>query len=236
MNDFGTIICSNMAMHRDATFQSETISEVLWDEPFIIHKSQKDWIYIELLYDHYKGWIPASIVIPIEKGTALQMDNDYIPVHTFSAHKKCIIDSAEQHIHIPMGAMTKDIGRKIAPLHRIMDHLIGVSYRWGGRSSFGLDCSGLTQLLYKFIRHRIPRDASDQAKEGILMPFGEQKFGDLAFFGPNEQNISHVGFIKSVNQIFHASGSVKVETITKQGIINSKNEVTHQLLFIKRMK
>lgn len=236
MNRYGVITCSNISIQRDANHKSETISEVLWGEPFKIINQEQEWSYIELLYDHYKGWIPSINIKEIEKEKAEYIDQTWIPIATFSHHHTLERKEEEELIHLPLGAMIESSPRKMSSIQRIVEHLLGVSYHWGGRSSFGIDCSGFTQLLFKFLRLRLPRDAKDQAKLGENIPWGEQKFGDLAFFGKDEQNITHVGFIEDNQTIVHASGQVKRDTYNSQGITNNLKTLTHKLLFIKRIK
>ncbi|QZT38236.1 C40 family peptidase [Halosquirtibacter xylanolyticus] len=238
MNKFGTINCSNISIYKNHNFQSEVVSEVLWGEPFTITESNISWSKIKLLFDQYEGWIPTPNIVYINKESANILDQNQIPVHSFSLHHKItnIDPTKDIHIHLPLGAMIHESSRKQPSLQRIILHMIGVSYKWGGRCSYGIDCSGFTQLLYKFLRIRLPRDAKDQAKVGMTVPFGEHKFGDLAFFGKDEQNITHVGFIESEQMLVHASGVVQKELLTEQGIFNNQGTQTHHLLLIKRIK
>ncbi|MDC1106311.1 NlpC/P60 family protein [Prolixibacteraceae bacterium] len=237
MNKFGTINCSNISIFKNNNFQSEVVSEVLWGEPFTVIQNTEKWSLIKLFYDHYQGWIPSKNISFISKESALDMDQNYIPVHAFSFHHKTLLDiNTEVHIHLPLGAMIKEASRKQSSIQRIIQHMIGTPYKWGGRCAYGIDCSGFTQLLYKFLRLRIPRDAKEQAKIGTKIPFGDHKYGDLAFFGKDEQNISHVGFIESDQTIVHASGVVQKEQLSEKGIVDKDGMQTHQLLWIKRIK
>ncbi|MFD1730431.1 C40 family peptidase [Deinococcus malanensis] len=81
-------------------------------------------------------------------------------------------------------------------------------YLWGGRSAWGLDCSGLTQTVYAACGHDLPRDADQQQQ--VLTPVETPLPGDLAFFP------GHVGLMIDARRMIHANAthmSVTIETL-----------------------
>ena len=75
-------------------------------------------------------------------------------------------------------------------------------FLWGGKTPFGIDCSGFAQMVYKLNGFKLLRDASQQATQGEALSFIEESEpGDLAFFDDNEGNIIHVGLIMADNYI-----------------------------------
>lgn len=97
--------------------------------------------------------------------------------------------------------------------------LLGVPYIWGGRSPFGIDCSGFTQLVYKMGGYRIPRDSNMQFTTGIEIGKNFDDFleGDLLFFGEKAGKVTHVGIYTGKDMEFiHASGFVRLNSLNKK--------------------
>ena len=113
---------------------------------------------------------------------------------------------------------------------------VNTGYLWGGKSIFGVDCSGFCQTVYKFFNKPILRDASQQATQGEIVGFlQEARCGDLAFFDNAEGRITHVGMMLNEREILHSSVKVRIDPIDNMGIINKDTgERTHQLRIIKR--
>jgi hypothetical protein len=110
-------------------------------------------------------------------------------------------------------------------------------YLWGGKSPFGIDCSGFTQMVYKINHVPLFRDSSQQAKQGETLSFIEESQpGDLAFFDNEEGQIIHVGLIMGDNYIIHAHGHVRIDRLDHTGIFNTeKRQYSHQLRVIKNI-
>jgi cell wall-associated NlpC family hydrolase len=114
---------------------------------------------------------------------------------------------------------------------------LNAPYLWGGKSPFGIDCSGFTQITYKINGYKLPRDANQQVELGEPLSFVEEaEAGDLAFFDNEEGKIVHVGILLDNQQIIHASGCVKIDKFDHYGIFSSDTKkYSHTLRVIKRI-
>lgn len=109
-------------------------------------------------------------------------------------------------------------------------------YLWGGRSAFGIDCSGFTQLICKMAGISIKRDAAQQAQQGETVHLiSEAEPGDLVFFDNEEGSITHTGILLDQSTVIHAHGKVRIDKIDHHGIFNTETgNYTHKLRLIKR--
>ena len=115
-------------------------------------------------------------------------------------------------------------------------HYLNTPYLWGGKSPFGIDCSGLIQQVFRFFDVNLPRDASQQAECGALVDFQDRSENDLAFFINPQNKVIHVGIVCEDGGIIHASGCVRRDTLTIDGIVHSENQsITHKLSEIRRI-
>ena len=105
-----------------------------------------------------------------------------------------------------------DGNRNPAPLTipqsiELAKRFLGLPYLWGGRSTFGYDCSGFTQMLVRSRGITMPRDTRLQAEwEGAtevdrrtILP------GDLLFFGPSPEGIDHTALYIGEGEIIHST-------------------------------
>lgn len=205
-------------------------------------------------YDGYEGWCQQSHSAEIDEEHYTNVDKDLtagwvnevdynghrmnIPLgSSLSAFKNGKAFWRKNSVHFK-GEVWNPEEIKITPklIKQVAYKFLNTSYLWGGKSVFGIDCSGFAQMTYKFINKQLPRDAWQQAEKGEVVNFLQQaRCGDLAFFDNEEGHIIHVGILLNENEIIHSSGKVRIDKIDNQGILNLETKLrTHKLRIIKR--
>ena len=212
------------------------------------------WVQIELAFDNYIGWIDAKQYQPITEEHYTVLNNT--PIVLNSDLVEYITTPNNQLTSITLGASLsfldneeintskysfegiKVCGQKPkSDLVKTAFMYLNAPYLWGGKTPFGIDCSGFTQMVYKLNGYSLLRDASQQATQGEALSFIEESEpGDLAFFDNEEGNIIHVGIMMENNYIIHASGKVRIDRLDHLGIYNAEvNRHTHKLRVIKKI-
>jgi hypothetical protein len=248
-------ICENVfvPLRSGPSHKTEMLSQVLFGEKYTIKEATGSWMKIETQFASYTGWIdmdhlqqtiffegPSGHILNRallcfrEDGTKMVLEAGceiYDPdtnTKTFRIGKNIYttsVDFCPAHIHC--NESIADTAMKF----------LNSPYIWGGRIPSGIDCSGLTQLVYKIHGIEIPRDSWKQAETGDTLSFIDEVLpGDLAFFDNECGHISHVGMIISKGLIIHASGRVRIDIIDHQGIYkNDIGKYSHKLRTIKRI-
>ena len=111
--------------------------------------------------------------------------------------------------------------------------LLNVPYLWGGKSSFGYDCSGFVQSIYKLHGIFLKRDSGDMYKalKSHQIHFKDRHAGCLVFFSKNN-NIDHVGIVISKTKFIHCSGYVKINSFNKDEADYYSEISDYKLIFI----
>lgn len=218
--------------------KAEITTQLLFGESVDILEVKGNWAKIKTHYDDYEGWIDAKQYLPISDEDFAQRETEII------TEKVLYYKNKGDKFLLSIGS---EVPRENEPgpapenlRERIVDtalEFLNVPYLWGGRSFFGIDCSGFTQVVYKVNGIKIPRDAYQQAELGEVLDFIEEaQPGDLAFFENEEGRIVHVGIMLEDQKIIHAHGKVRINELDSIGIFNQEwNKHTHKLRFIKRM-
>ncbi|MDB9871546.1 C40 family peptidase [bacterium] len=232
---YGICHLSIIPLRKDSTSKSELVSQLIYGELFKVLESNEKWFLIECIDDNYKGWINHSQFKEISEHDlkkvlrieAKYLNNRTAEIETENGKMSIIIGSKISSCSI----LNHKLNTKTDSKNSIIENsfkFLNSPYLWGGRTPYGIDCSGFTQQVYKLNGFQLSRDANQQVIQGKEIILEDAKPGDLAFFG--EDGISHVGIIMNSNKIIHAFGSVRIDDLNQNGIINSiSNKLTHKL-------
>lgn len=237
--NYGICNLSVMPVRKEGSHISEMVSQLLYNELYEVLDEKPGWFLIRSFEDGYEGWIQGiqHHAISDQEALAFQSQMRYIvdqPLLDYQGHHLSL--GTVLYEPVP-GTMTAP-GRFVPALMiEFAQKYMGVPYLWGGRSVFGIDCSGFVQLCARAAGKLLPRDASQQVQEGELVYFlPEVQPGDLAFFANDEGKIVHVGMMLDNERIIHSSGQVHIDYLDQTGIFNKeRNEHTHRLQVIKRI-
>lgn len=247
--EYGICNLSIVPLRADPMDMSEMVTQLLYGDHFKILEKRKKWSRIRLAFDGYEGWMdnkqyftiqPQEYESLTEAAPRLSADMvDFVSGPNNELLSVCLGSNmlgCERLNHLFEGRSITGI----LPKERIIESALlylNAPYLWGGKTPFGIDCSGFTQMVYKLNGHRLFRDASQQATQGEALSFIEESEpGDLAFFDNEEGRITHVGIIMEDNYIIHAHGKVRIDRLDHSGIFNyDERSHTHKLRVIKRV-
>ena len=236
-------------IRQEASDRSEMVTQALYGDVFKVLEQRKSWSRIRFAYDGYEGWIDNKQYLEIEHEDYDQISNS--DIYLSNDLIEYVSDTSNQLYPIPLGSDLNGttllnhhfdgnaITSKSDKINIIKSAFIYLNapYLWGGKTPFGIDCSGFTQMVYKLNGHQLLRDASQQATQGTALSFIEESEpGDLAFFDNADGDIIHVGIIMADNYIIHAHGKVRIDRLDHSGIYNAdRNTHTHRLRVIKKI-
>ena len=214
-------------------FDAPLLTEALCGELVSVYDVSEGWGWVQLEADRYVGYMPmdnlsATIDEPTHwvsaRGTFVYPAPDLKrpPIMRLGLNSKVGVTGREgRFVELSRGGFV--FGGHLLPAEekardfvRLAERLIGAPYLWGGRSSLGIDCSGLVQLAMQGSGLACPRDTDMQENEvGEPLPDkapGKLQRGDLVFWR------GHVGIVQSAEWMIHASGhqmEVVVEPIRR---------------------
>ncbi len=251
--EYGICNLSIIPLRSEASERSEQVSQVLFGEIFEIIEWKENWVKVITTFDHYTGWIgrlqfimlghidynnfkqnPAPLTYrPVTQAWKIENNSVmFLPVGSSLA----FMEGTTCHLGTDKFEIIGEIGEP-ENLLATATSFLNTPYLWGGRTHFGIDCSGFAQTVFKLHGINLLRDASMQVTQGYeISSLNDVKLGDLAFFENAEVKIIHVGIIINHDKIIHASGKVKIDNIDEKGIYSEDlKRYTHKLSSIRRV-
>ncbi|HEY1007559.1 MAG TPA: C40 family peptidase [Sphingobacteriaceae bacterium] len=249
---------SAIPLRAEPSDRSEMVSQLLYGDHVEILEREEKWCRVRMGYDDYEGWLDPKQLLDIsesesgefgkvtdilglqachrvrdeETGESLHL----MPGSSLPGYRHPFFGAGGTRLSLEGEALKQRPDAFAAEVEAVSRFYLNAPYLWGGKTPFGIDCSGLTQIVFKQFGIRLKRDASQQALQGDLVAFlQEARTGDLAFFDNAEGRITHVGIMLGNAGVIHASGRVRIDAIDDQGIFNRElNRYTHNLRVIKR--
>lgn len=228
---------------------SEIVTQLLFGEYLEVIDKKNQWSFIRCYHDGYEGWVDGKQIVQVEESTWERLKQ--LPSERLSITSLPIVTPDGSVMEILKGAELNGLlheskwshhykifndNNKLPHITETAYSYLNAPYLWGGRSPFGIDCSGFTQLVASYYQVKLPRDAKDQEKQGRKMLPDQWAEGDYAFFINEKGNVHHVGILLEKDKIIHASGKVRIDSFTTEGIVHvDSGELTHRLYSVKRI-
>ena len=256
--DFGICRLSLVSVRNEPDDRAEQVTQLLFGDHYTVVEQSGDqkWMKIRIHFDQYEGWIDVKQHQPITREyfnhinhAEFKITTDITSTLLYNKSPQVVlmgsiipITSSElfkMEEQFAFNGESKNAGqrREFDFLRTIASKYLNSPYQWGGKSPFGIDCSGFTQMVLKICGYKLLRDAGQQFNQGKpVASLAASRQGDLAFFKNEKGEISHTGILLAENKIIHASGKVRIDPINEEGILPAETKIhTHQLSGIRRI-
>jgi cell wall-associated NlpC family hydrolase len=245
------VVTPSLPLRREPRFDSILETEALKGETVTVFAESEGWAWVQIDRDLYVGYMPseglsASIVEPTHRVATLRTyvypepDGKSPPLALLSLNALFTV-KAEEDKFLALEDGGYVFARHALPAGEVVDDpvtvaeaFLGTPYLWGGRTSIGLDCSGLVQLAFEAGGYMAPRDADMQAAEfGDLIDWREGtelRRGDLVFWE------GHVGIMTSGTHLLHANAfhmAVEIEPFAEASA--RIREVGYEVIGVRRL-
>ena len=258
MKAFGICLQNLVAVRQQPSHRSEMTTQLLFGELVLVIDELDSWFLIVSAHDDYEGWVDFRQVTLLDEDEFTRVKGEDLACLT-SCHGRVVAEGLPA-VNVLIGSKFPGLndkqfvvadrtfvvaGETVCPSSQlniknvIQDAMkfMGSPYLWGGRSLFGIDCSGLVQVVFGMNGISLPRDSAMQARIGQSIDFvSEAETGDLAFFENQDEEIVHVGIMLDNKTVIHASGEVRIDGIDHHGIFHAQHKkYSHKLRIIKRL-
>lgn len=209
-----------LPLRRAPRFDATLDTEALLGETLAVYEEHEGWAWVQLEHDDYVGYMPSAELVPVtapptHRIAALRTyvfpapDSKVPPLSMLSLNARVTVtEERGRYLRLAnggfvYGAHAVPVAQPVEDFVTVAETFLGAPYLWGGRTSIGLDCSGLVQLAAAAGGHALPRDADMQAAEaGEAIDWQEGRAlarGDLVFWE------GHVGIMTSAEDFLHAN-------------------------------
>lgn len=255
--EYGVCRLSLVPVRADSGDKSEMITQLLFGDHYEVINKSKDrkWFKIRINFDQFEGWIDGKQHHTISREyyeylnrAEFKITTDITSSILYNKSPQIIlmgsmipISSSElfkMEEQFAFNGEAKNVGQKreFEFMKTVAMKYLNTPYLWGGKSPFGIDCSGFVQMVFKICGYRLFRDSWQQANQGKSVKTVKLgKAGDLVFFKNAAERIHHVGILLEFNKIIHSSGQVRIDLLTEEGIQTETGDLSHRFSHIRRI-
>lgn len=256
--DYGVCRLSLVPVRNEPSDKSEQVTQLLFGDHYEVLEESSDgkWLQIRANFDGYIGWVDKRQHHQVSREYFLYCNKAEFKITTdltssilYHKSKQMIlmgsvipISSSElfkMEEQFAFNGEAKNLGQKreFEFLKQVALKYVNAPYVWGGKTPFGIDCSGFVQMVFKICGYKLLRDSSQQTSQGKSVKNRMEVLpGDLAFFKNESDKVSHVGIMLDAGKIIHSSGRVRIDQLSEEGIFDiDLNRVTHKLSHFRRI-
>jgi hypothetical protein len=256
--DYGVCRLSIIPVRSEANDKSELTTQLLFGDHYEVTEFTRDkkWTKIKTNFDQFEGWIDVKQHHSVSHDyyeylnrAEFKITTDVTASLLYNKSPQIIlmgsmipISSSElfkMEEQFAFNGEAKNLGQKreYEFLKNIAIKYLNAPYLWGGKSPFGIDCSGFVQMVFKICGYRLFRNSWQQSNQGkSFRNIDQGRPGDLVFFKNSEEKVNHVGIMLEDDKIIHASGRVRIDHLNEEGILNLETKIySHQFSHIRRI-
>jgi Bacterial dipeptidyl-peptidase Sh3 domain/NlpC/P60 family len=242
------IILGAAPLRRSPSHSASLDTEALYGESVVVYEEQGGWAWVQLERDGYVGYLPAAALgAPAAPDHRLAVPRSFAypgpsiklpPVLALSLGARFAVSARAGDFAVNADGLHV-YSQHLAPLAAVADDFVAVAerflevpYLWGGRTSQGIDCSGLVQTALSEAGINAPRDSDMmEAALGAPVAFDEApanlRRGDLVFWN------GHVGIMRDAEALLHANGYAM--RVVSEPLLAAKERTKDPITSIRRL-
>lgn len=256
VQQFGVCRLNLVSVRSAPEDRADQVTQLLFGDDYEVIEEKSKWVKIRNQFDQYEGWISrkqhheismeyfqylnqAEFKITTDLTSSILYNKHPVTILMGSVIPISTSELFKMEEQFAFNGEAKSLGQKrdFDFMKVIANRYMRAPYQWGGKSPFGIDCSGFIQMVFKICGFALARDTTQQSKQGKpVKSFDLSQPGDLLFFKADSSKISHVGIKWDHERIIHASGEVRIDYVNEEGILHTEQKIyTHQLVSIRRV-